>query len=654
MALRIEKLSIKLLFILNLASLSYLKGKTQTCDSLYSILEIAWELKDSDYRDAIRNVTLVINSSAIQHCQQVEGTAYNYWGVILRERGFYEEAQNKLKISLEKRISLMDSVGAAGVLNNLSLAQLGQGDYISAVRSAIRGVKILEQLGRKERLAQLYNTLSIIYEKTGVPTKSILYNHKALDLLYASLDTINIANSKYDLANKYYNYENLDSAEFYYQGALPLFSWSRDSLGIAMCNEAIGNIAVKKKMFSKAKEYLSISRQIYSKTNDTFGLFYSYYNFSNYHLKKGEFNEATEECKRASKLLPSFGGLENHADLNELYRKIYEAKGDYENALIYSDKTKDLQDSIFNLENAKQIQEIQTKYDTEKLKREKAEKEIESKAKTIQFNQLLGGTTIILLTAVGIIIFIYRKRTMEKIISSQKIEIAENKLNDTLKRQELKFIAERLQGRELERRAFYEELHHNISNKLLTIIWDYRGMVEENAKIGSIATAIKVAKSLNGVYEEIRTLHNKIGTGNVKRIGVEAAISDLCQTISNAGKIRILSSFHGGFDYLDNHLEVWLYRITQELIGNVLKHASASEIELTLNQHKEKISLIVADNGIGFDTSKSTKGTGLFNLKAKVESMDGTFLVDTGKGSGTTVIVSIPFENLNVGADGTL
>ena len=90
-----------------------------------------------------------------------------------------------------------------------------------------------------------------------------------------------------------------------------------------------------------------------------------------------------------------------------------------------------------------------------------------------------------------------------------------------------------------------------------------------------------------------------------------------------------------------------VYRIVQELIGNTLKHAKASEISIQLNEYDDSVNLMVEDDGVGFDPLKLRKeaGIGLENLKARVAKLGGTLNIDSGKGAGTTISIDIPIHN---------
>ena len=100
-------------------------------------------------------------------------------------------------------------------------------------------------------------------------------------------------------------------------------------------------------------------------------------------------------------------------------------------------------------------------------------------------------------------------------------------------------------------------------------------------------------------------------------------------------------------DRLDQELEVQTYRIIQELISNVIKHSRANMLEIQINRFENILSLIIEDNGVGFnvkDITTSNKGIGLKNIASRVNHLKGELIIDSSKEKGTTVSIDIPID----------
>jgi len=87
-----------------------------------------------------------------------------------------------------------------------------------------------------------------------------------------------------------------------------------------------------------------------------------------------------------------------------------------------------------------------------------------------------------------------------------------------------------------------------------------------------------------------------------------------------------------------------LYRITQELMNNVLKHAGAKHVWLSIEKCERKIVLKLEDDGNGFDVNVPRDGYGLHNLDARTKLMQGNFVINSQPGKGTVVIIEIPYD----------
>jgi signal transduction histidine kinase len=84
--------------------------------------------------------------------------------------------------------------------------------------------------------------------------------------------------------------------------------------------------------------------------------------------------------------------------------------------------------------------------------------------------------------------------------------------------------------------------------------------------------------------------------------------------------------------------------VVQELFTNIIKHSGATKVSLELNRFDDEISLIVEDNGKGFDTTAQAQGIGLQNMQSRIAYLGGHLVIDSVPGRGTTAIVSIPIK----------
>ena len=147
-------------------------------------------------------------------------------------------------------------------------------------------------------------------------------------------------------------------------------------------------------------------------------------------------------------------------------------------------------------------------------------------------------------------------------------------------------------------------------------------------------------------YQRVRNLAHAKNAGVKSKEGLLPAIKNFATKASVVNKLVIEVEDHGMDQRLENSLEITLFRITQELITNVIKHANATECTVHLTHHDDNLNLMVEDNGVGFNSSdiKLTQGMGLYSIQKRVENLGGRVTIDSIIEKGTTIIIDIPLQ----------
>ena len=126
-------------------------------------------------------------------------------------------------------------------------------------------------------------------------------------------------------------------------------------------------------------------------------------------------------------------------------------------------------------------------------------------------------------------------------------------------------------------------------------------------------------------------------------LGLETALKNLCIDVERQAGIE--AEFDAGLTgQMKGNTAVYLFRIAQEGIQNIIKHANATRFSLQLIENRESLILILEDNGSGFDPAMAGRGNGLSNMKERASLLGGTFSIESETGTGTTIRVKIPRE----------
>lgn len=200
-----------------------------------------------------------------------------------------------------------------------------------------------------------------------------------------------------------------------------------------------------------------------------------------------------------------------------------------------------------------------------------------------------------------------------------------------------------IQAQEKERSIIGLELHDNI-NQVLTTVKLHNEMIMEG--LGDPKVLLTRASGyLQNCINEIRSLSKRLSAPTLGKIRLEDSVKDLVDSINSTSKIRITHEVSGFSEQpLKQELHIGLYRILQEQLNNVLKHAEAQHVSVALRQEAGKIRLTIIDDGKGFSLGKDSQGIGLMNMQTRAESLNGSFALTTNPGKGCRVEVVLPDE----------
>ncbi len=321
----------------------------------------------------------------------------------------------------------------------------------------------------------------------------------------------------------------------------------------------------------------------------------------------------------------------------------------YKKYLAYEDLDNDLESYkylseylMFELDTnqAKNIQlvsEYEEKYQAiEKEKQLLIERQKKKTNRNIAIG--LGGSL-----ALGSIIafLIYKNTKRKQKLAEQAKQIESQKLETVLKEQELTAIDAMIEGQEKERQRIANDLHDDLGGLMATVKLHFNALKDKD----SPELFDKTNNLIEEAYQKVRSVAHAKNSGVIAKQGLLKAVQNMADKISVSNKLQIEVLDHGLDNRLENSLELTLFRIIQELITNVIKHAEASEVTIHLTNHEDSINIMVEDNGKGFNPNQITKtnsGMGISSIDKRVEYLEGKLTIESEKNKGTTVIIDIP------------
>ena len=236
----------------------------------------------------------------------------------------------------------------------------------------------------------------------------------------------------------------------------------------------------------------------------------------------------------------------------------------------------------------------------------------------------------------------------EVMVAGWAVEITEQvdlqrKLVQEEKNKKRQIVRSIIETQEKERREMSVELHDNV-NQILSSCQLMLEVAKDNPETSAYLTE-KTYHSLRTAISEIRRISHELNPSAIEDIGLTEAIGEMVEKINMSGKIQV--QFHHkeyGSTQIGMADKIAVYRIVQEQLNNILKHAEASTVRIHLYFKPSRIYLHIQDNGKGFDMKNTKKGIGLKNIRHRVEYYQGKLKIETGPGMGCKlkVLLIIP------------
>ncbi len=503
--------------------------------------------------------------------------------------------------ALKNYEQIKDTANTANILVNIANVYQQQHNFKQADRYLRQAEATAKLISKKTALGNVYNTLGILYAEHDQLDSAEKFFLQSTSIREALDDKTSVAWNYNNLGGLYVMLENPQKAILYLEKALVKFKETENLDGQTSVTNNLGQLYMQTGNSKKALEYYSYSRGLYAQTNNPDNLENLYTNLSNY----------------------------------------YDETGDLKTAFKYSDSLLVLKDSLYGHRLDKSIAEMQVKFDVEKkdleLAKNKAELEAKEQQAFIKNIILISIGILILLLSVTAFLF-YRNKQVER-KAELDAEIASQKELRT------KSI---LEAEEKERRRIAQDLHDGVG-QLLSAAKLNLSNLESKLKDQNEEQHIAMQNALSLLddsVKEVRAVSHNMMPNTLIKLGLASAVREFITKLGNAPTLKVDLEIVGLDNRLDNQVETVLYRVIQEIVNNIIKHAKASQISMQLIRHDTELNVMIEDNGIGFDSSKidDFEGLGLKGIKTRIELLEGAVHFDSVVGRGTTVIIDVPIH----------
>lgn len=495
----------------------------------------------------------------------------------------------------------------------------------------------------KEKLRSYYNqvNLDLYYLYIASETESLAKNApKFLDEFSQLANELNHPQQRVqaniDLAFERLEQEDLESFNRLFEEGFSIARQNKDAIAMAKLHSYKGLVYGEiLEDFEIAKFHYDKAIQLYDSIQNSYKLKPLYMNKANIYAKQNNYPQAISYLLQADQQATADVDEEISMEIYNRLADAYEKLGKIDSALYYTQK------SIVQMKTINEKQQFinLTRFEAEKKENEN----IVLQEKNNRKFYLLLILGIVLVAILLLTYLVYSNAKRKQLLLSKKKELAEQKNQRLIKEQELKTIDAMLEGQEKERQRLASDLHDNIGASLTSVKLHFNQIKHQfQKKEYDEAVFAKTDALLDETYQEIRNLAHLKNAGVLAKDGLVPALQKLVEKSSTA-QLQLALSLHELNNRLSNSLEIGIFRIIQELITNIIKHAKATQVSISITNHDDFINIMVEDNGIGFDSKVTQKsGMGLDSIRKKVAHFNGEMTIDSQPGIGTTVIIDIP------------
>lgn len=211
-----------------------------------------------------------------------------------------------------------------------------------------------------------------------------------------------------------------------------------------------------------------------------------------------------------------------------------------------------------------------------------------------------------------------------------------------------------IEAQEAERSRLARELHDDLSQRLalISIRLELLGQLDGDKGSKRRSDTEDLIAQVRSVSIDIHRMSHELHPSKLEQLGLVASVRGICREIAEAYKIEVATDLERFDTTVDADVALSLYRITQESLGNVVKHSGAKEAIVRLSNEGTEVTLSVSDNGCGFEMNGTpkTNSLGLVSMQERAHLVHGRLTVRSEKGKGTVVEVKAPARNLGPAA----
>ncbi len=597
-------------------------------------------------------------------------------GMICLQTFAYGQAIVKADLSKTNKTRFKDSLSIRNLIDSVSA------HHEENPENAIYLLNLAKQQSIEEKdtttLIKALTGIGRVYSDRGENPTALSFYQTALFLAEKKGDQLSVAFIEKNVGILYISWKNLDKALQHYEIAQQIALKLGNNKLIADCYNNKGTVYEQQEQYPKALYAYGKALSFYQKNKSLPNIAMSYSNMAIVHKQQKQYQRAIDYNFKALDIMQEMGEKWMQAATLNNIGSVYYSMKNYESTLIYCEKSLQIARSIrakeievaayetladaaaalkrynlaynymlafhkvnedfINTEKTQQFSELEVKYKTEKKEQEI---EILHKENIIQKLSITGRNRTI-----GIIIALFIFCGLFAALFYNRNQIKQNALiqeQNLVQRERLTKAI--IDAEEKERQRIASDLHDGVGQLFTAVKLNLSGLLgriiiqrDEDRFLAEKTMAL-----VDESCKEVRVISHQMMPNMLLRSGIASDVKSFIEKIDSES-LKVTVETNGFKNKLESNVETVLYRVIQETVNNVIKHAKATTLHIKLNRTEDGIKATITDNGVGFNTELKNDfdGIGLKNIDARINYLKGEVKYQSSLGNGTVVDIWVP------------
>ena len=609
--------------------------------------DLCWNYSFISFDKALDYGQQELKLAETMHNDTSVALAYSDIGIVYTRTNNLNDALSwhQKAYALRKKLGLNDK--AAASISNIAVIYKQQGDYDKAAQSMMDVLAIYTEINDEPKKALVLNNIGLLY----------LHNNKQLEGKNYLLEALAIAqklkiksleaNVYTSLSQYYFNNRDYANALRMCQKAVAIQTELNATSDIGVNYNTIGEIYEKQGKYPEALTWFQKSLTIRQGLKDQLGIGSVYKNMSTVYTDQKNYDDGEKYLLKSIEIFTKQNAKDYLQDAYAQLSTINESRKNDHKALDNFKKSVQIKDSVLNKESLNTINELQVKYETAKKEQHIQQLNNQNKIQQLEINNqklrvarrniMMGIGIIVLVMMIGFGFLFYNRYKLKQ----------EARLQAEVIRQQDLASKGIIEAEERERKRIAADLHDGVGQLFSTVRLNLSSLMERVSitRPEDAALAEKTIAMVDESCKEVRTIAHQMMPNILLKTGLASAVKDFISKI-DADKLKVTLETSGLNERLSSDMEIVLYRVIQECVNNVIKHAVANRLDIQLDRTETEISVTVEDNGKGFDTADKEKfeGIGLKNILTRLAYLKGTADFSSSPGRGTLVAIYVPLS----------